>query len=32
LQKLKRRRNTKIIAETDEISNFAEAETDEIPK
>jgi len=26
LQKLKGRRNTKIIAETDEISNFAEAE------
>jgi hypothetical protein len=26
LQKLKGRRNTKIIAETDEISNFAEVE------
>jgi hypothetical protein len=26
LQKLKGRRNTKIIAETDEIPNFAEAE------
>jgi hypothetical protein len=26
LQKLKGRQNTKIIAETDEISNFAEAE------
>jgi hypothetical protein len=30
LQKLKGRRNTKIIAETGEIPNFAEAE-DEIP-